>query len=292
MTLDDMLLSAPKGRIVLVQADHESSLLTMEGARCEGLADFILIGNRDRIDEKAAKLAISLKGIDIRSAGSDVEASNMAAQMAADGEADIVMKGLVHTSVFTKALLNRERKLISPGGLISHAALFELPGQQHPFILSDAAVNIEPNLNEKASILNNALSLSRLLGIKVPKAVCVAPVETVNPKIQSTIDADALSSMDFTDALVEGPLALDAALSRDAARIKGIESLAAGDADVLLFPDLNSANGVYKALSLHPGCRYGGILTGLKIPVILTSRSDSEEVRLLSLKMALAVSGA
>jgi phosphate butyryltransferase len=116
-------------------------------------------------------------------------------------------------------------------------------------------------------------------------------VETVNPKIRSTVDAEVLKGMDFGDAVVEGPMALDAALSRSAAEIKGIDSAAAGKPDILIFPELNSANAVYKALALHPGCRRAGMVTGLRIPVVLTSRSESEEVRLLSLKMAMADAG-
>ena len=288
MNLDEMLYTTSMGRVVVVQADHEESLITMDDARKEKLADFILIGDAGKITGKAEALGISLDGVDIRSAGSDEEASALAARMAESGEIDIIMKGLVHTSVFTKALLNRDRGLIDPEGLLSHVGLFELPGLSHPFLLTDAAINIEPELSDKARILENALVVSRNLGVVRPKAICIAPVETVNPKIKSTVDADALQSMDFGDALVEGPLALDVALSRKAADIKGIESESAGRPDILLFPELNSANSVYKSFSLHPGCRQAGILTGLKIPVILTSRSEPADVRLLSLKMALA----
>ena len=292
MNFDQMLHSDSKGTVVVVQADHDASLKTMRDARKEGLADFILIGNRKRIEKKADQLAVSLEGVDLIPAGSDEEASRIAADMAEAREVDIVMKGLVHTSVFTRALLNKHRDLIPSGGLISHVGLFELPVLSHPFIVTDAAINIEPELNEKRCILKNALAVSSSLGVQAPRVACIAPVESVNQKIRSTVDADALSRMDFGNAVVEGPLALDAALSREAADIKGIESWVAGEADVLLFPDLNSANGVYKALSLYPGCRYAGILTGLKIPVILTSRSDPEEVRMLSLKMAVAGSNA
>jgi len=214
----------------------------------------------------------------------------MAARIAESGEADVVMKGLVHTSVFTRALLNKERGLIPPGGLISHVGLFDLPGLPHPVFLTDAALNIAPELNEKAVILRNALSVARSLGVDKPGAACIAPVEKVNAKIPSTVDAEKLSDMDMGDAVVEGPMALDVALSRDAAAIKGVESLISGHPDILLFPELNSANGVYKAFAFQPESRCAGILAGLSVPVVLTSRSDSEDTRYHSLKLALAAS--
>ena len=288
MTFDEMLHTDSFYRVAIVQADHGESLKTMSDSRRNGRVEFVLIGNRARIEYKANDLRIPLEGVEIREAESDEEAVNLAAEMAEAGEVDVLMKGLVHTSIFTRALLNRDRKLISPGGLISHAGIFDLPGLAHPFILTDAAVNIAPDRNDKAAILNNALTLSRSLGVKAPHVVCVAPIETVNPKIQSTVDARELSVRDFGNAIVEGPMALDAALSRKAAEIKGIDSRVAGEPDILLFPDLNSANCVYKAFSFYPGCRYAGILTGLKVPVVLTSRSDPKEVRSLSLKLAMA----
>ncbi len=285
--LDEMLRSDKTGRVAIVQADHEDSLRAMADALQKRMADFILIGDSERIRLKADELEISLDGVEIREAESDEEASNLAASLAEKGEIDVVMKGLVHTSVFTRALLNKERKLISPGGLISHTGLFDLPGFPHPFLLSDAAINILPDFKQKVEILKNAIGISRTLGVNAPKTACIAPVEKINPKILSTVDADALRQMDFGHAIVDGPMALDVALSAEAARIKGIESPVAGDPDILLFPELNSANGVYKALSFIPGCRHAGILAGLKVPVVLTSRSDSEETRMLSLRMAL-----
>ena len=289
MTFDDMLRTGRKRRVVLVQAHHEESLLTMAAALREGIADFSLIGDRNTISAMAEKLKIPLDGVDIRQTGSDEEASFIAAGMAAAGDADVIMKGMVHTAIFTKALLNKERNLVSPGGLISHIGLFELAGMPHPFFLTDAAINIDPTLEQKEEILCNAIAVCRSLGIKQPKVACIAPVEKVTAKIPSTVDADLLSRMNFNGVIVEGPMALDVALSSLAAAIKGIESRVAGYPDILLMPELNSANAVYKAFTFSPGSRNAGILAGVKVPVVLTSRSESEDTRFLSLKLALAV---
>jgi phosphate butyryltransferase len=288
MTLEEMLQTDRSCRVAIVQADHQESLKAMNTARSEDLAEFILIGDEKRIRKRAEEWSIPLEGVEFQQVDNDDTASAIAAELAERGETDAVMKGMVHTSTFTKALLNRERGLISPGGLISHVSIFDLPGLPHPFLLTDAAINIIPDLEQKTIILKNALTICYSLGIECPKAICVAPVEKVNPKIQSTVDADVLSKMDFGEAVIEGPLALDVALSREAAAVKGVESQGAGEPDILLFPELNSANGVYKALSFYPESRSAGILAGLKVPVVLTSRSDSEVARYLSLRLALA----
>ena len=291
MTFDELLKPGSSCRVAVVQAHHKDSLLAMDRARKEGLAEFVLIGNRNEITTEALLLDIPLDGVDIRIADNDEEASLIAAGMASAGEADVVMKGLVQTSIFTKALLNKERKLILTDSMISHIGLFDHPVSPRPFFLTDAAINIAPDINQKRQILKNAIFTVRKLGIAIPEAICIAPVEKVNPKIQSTVDAAELAGMDWGEALVEGPMALDAALSAEAAEIKGIHSTIAGHPDILLFPELNSANGVYKAFSLTPGCRNAGVLAGLKVPVVLTSRSESEETRYLSLKLAIASAG-
>ena len=291
MTFDDLLKPGKSCRVAVVQAQHKDSLLAVDKALNEGLCEFVLIGDRKEIAAEADNLKIPLDGVDIKSAANDEEASFIAAGMASAGEADVVMKGLVHTSVFTIALLNKERKLIFPDGLISHISLFDHPVLPCPFFLTDAAINIAPDINQKSLILKNAFLTVRKLGIAIPEAICIAPVERVNPKISSTVDAAELAGMDWGEALVEGPMALDAALSAEAAEIKGIPSTIAGHPDILLFPELNSANGVYKSFTLTPGCRNAGILAGLKVPVVLTSRSDSEETRYLSLKLAIAGAG-
>jgi len=263
----------------------------MAEARNEGLARFILVGNRERILTTADEEEISLEGSDIIPAPDDQTSAALAVQMAAEGSVDVIMKGRIPTSTFTRALLDKERGLIPKGGLISHVSLFELPGLPGPVFLTDAAINIAPDLEQKKKILSNALNIAVSLGIEAPRVACIAPVEKVNPKMPCTRDAAALGEMDFEPiapgTCIEGPMALDVALSRDAADIKGIDSRVSGRPDILLFPDLNSANAVYKAFVFLGGGSNAAFLAGLKIPVVLTSRSDSAKVRYLSMKMAL-----
>ena len=290
--LDSMLTPRRKGKIALVRAEHEESLSTVKRALADDLADFVLIGNTGVITEMAGRLELPLGNCTLVDCDDDAQASDLAASMASGTtggtKIDAVMKGLVQTSVFTKALLKKEYRLIPEGGLISHFGLFELPGLPHPVGITDAALNILPLLDQKIRILENALEVLHSLGIHEVRTACIAPVEKISPKIVSTTDAAALSGMDWEGAVVEGPIGLDAALSAEAAEIKGMESRVAGKPDLLLFPELNSANAAYKAFAFMPGSRNAGILAGLSIPVILTSRSDPEETRYLSLKLALS----
>ncbi len=290
VTLDEMLKTLPgaEQRIALVGAAHDESLLTVKQTLEEGGGKFLLLGEESAVRERCEYLQIPLDNCEIENIQGHQDAAERAVLLASRGEVDVLMKGEIHTSIFTRALLNRERGLIPPEGLISHFALFEIPGLPHPVALTDAALNISPGLEEKKVILENGLEVLRRLKQGPLGAICVAAVEKVNPKIPGTVDADALSMMDWEGDRVEGPMALDAALSAKAAEIKGIESRIAGEPDLLLFPDLNSANAAYKAFSFMKGVRYCGILAGLGLPVVLNSRSDPESVRSLSLRLALA----
>lgn len=293
MMLNEML-DRPEGfkkRVALVKAEHDESLLTVKQAIEEGIADFILIGEKESIQDRCDILNLPEANYRIVNAPDDLEAAAAGAALAAEGTADVVMKGIIHSSVFTKALLNKELGLRQPDGLISHFGIFEIPGLEKAIGITDAALNIEPDLDQKKKILENALTLMQRINPHPLQVACIAAVEKVNPKIQATVDAAALAAMDWGDNHVEGPLALDVALSAEAAEIKGIESRVAGETDILLFPDLNSANAVYKAFAFIPGSRYAGVLAGLSIPVVLTSRSDPEEARSLSLKLAIAAAG-
>ena len=293
MLLDE-ILARPEGakrRVALVKAEHDESLLTVKQALAEEIADFVLIGNADAIREKCEILEVPLMNCEILDIPDDQKAAEKGAVLAAEASVDVLMKGIIHSSVFTRALLNKELGLIPAGGLISHFGIFELPGLTGALGITDSALNIAPDLEQKKIILENALNIMHRLTPRLLQTACIAPVEKVNPKIPATVDAAALAAMEWEGAHVEGPLALDVALSAEAADLKGIESEVAGQPDLLLFPDLNSANAVYKAFAFMPGSRHAGVLAGLSLPVILTSRSDPEEVRSLSLKLAIAAAG-
>ncbi|MDC7231650.1 MAG: phosphate acyltransferase [Spirochaetales bacterium] len=294
MRFDDILnrTGDRRKRVALVKAEHDESLLTVKQALEEESADFILIGKETVIRDKCRHLGVPLDNCTVLDVPDDQKAAERGASLAAEGAADVLMKGIIHSSVFTRALLNKTLALIPPGGLLSHFGLFELPGLPRALGITDSALNIAPDLEQKKVILENALAVMHSLNPGTILTACIAPVESVNPKIPSTVDAAALAAMDWEAARVEGPLALDVALSKEAAEMKGIESEVAGCPDLLMFPDLNSANAVYKSFAFMPGSRYAGVLAGLKVPVVLTSRSDPEEARSLSLKLAIAAAGA
>lgn len=285
--------------IAVAAADHGDTLACVARAVHEGIADFRLFGDISRMQHLAESLGISLdvRGIEVIDIADHDAAAGAAADAVSQGSAQVLMKGAVHTSSFIRAILDKRRGLLEEGSLISHVARFAIPGFERPMLITDSAINVAPDIAAKSKILANAIVVARALGVEVPRVACVCPVETVNEKIPSTIDAAELSWLQmerkvFGEGFVEGPMGLDAALSRDAARVKGIEGEVPGAADILLLPSLDACNPVYKALSFFPDCLTAGIVTGVKVPVVLTSRSDSMETRLNSLVMALITAGA
>ncbi len=281
-------------RIAVAAADHEDTLRSLKRVSEAGLAEAILIGNRNAILRIADSIGYHIDDSAIIDESDHEQACRKAVDTVVNGQADILMKGLVHTSVFSRAFLNKSAGLVPPGGLISHVGLFEVAFYHKPLFITDSAVNIQPDIDKKRTILRNALLTMKRLGVNRPKVAVIGPVETVNPKIQSTVDAATLVQEYRTaelseDCILDGPLAIDGALSKRAARIKGIVSDVAGDADLLLCPNLDTANAVNKLLNLSSGSRSAGIVAGLKIPVVLTARSDSDETRFNSLCLAISM---
>ncbi len=279
--------------VAVAAAAHKATLQTVAAARKAGIAEFILFDEKKRIEECANEAGIYLEGVTIRECLDEEESAGRAAAAVAAGEAGVLMKGRVHTSDFSRAFLNRQLKLIPEGGLVSHTAFFTIPDYHKPFLLTDGAINIAPDYDRKCQILKNVLAVAVALGIEHPRTALITPVETVSPKIPSTVDAERIARLQqsgyFGPGYIEGPMALDAALSAEAAAIKGITGNVPGNPDILLMPNLESGNAVYKAFTLQPATRSAGILAGLRIPVVLTSRADSELTRFLSLYMALTV---
>jgi phosphotransacetylase len=206
------------------------------------------------------------------------------------GGADVVMKGHIHTDALMHALLDKDHGLRVPGRRVSHVFLVEVPSRSKLLGITDAAINIAPDLNAKAEILQNAIELFHLLAIEMPKVAVLSAVETVNPAIQSTLDAACLTLMarrgQIAGAIVDGPLAFDNAISRHAAEEKGISSTVAGDVDILLVPDLVSGNILAKNLEYLAGAVIAGVALGMAVPVVLTSRADPAPARLASLALA------
>lgn len=282
--------------VAIVGAAHTESLRAMNELEAEGSARFLLFGDHDAIERKAGELGIEIERQNIIAARDDADACRLAAHAAMDGSVHVLMKGSVHTADFLYALLDKEAGLLPEGALLSHVAFLRLPWYCKPLLLTDAAVSILPDLDKKVQIVLNALSVARNLGIAVPKVALVCPVETVNPRIVSTTDASQLAFLHkntsvFGEAVVEGPFGLDVALSAEAAKVKGIEGDVPGDADILVFGNIDAANGTFKAFLTVPGVESAGIVVGARLPVVLTSRSESKRTRIASIRLALSVSG-
>ena len=289
-------LSIEGGRKVTVAIpfpDNEAVLETVQTACENGWAKFLFIGNRPEIKRAADSRSIDPELYACIQADCEAEACRLTAELLASGQAQLAMKGQVHTGEIIRALYSREAGLLEQGRLVSHLALCDLPAWHKMLFMSDCAINIRPGFDQKLQIIGNAVAMAQRLGIGQPKVALIAPVETVSTSIESTMDADRLKREypNLSGALIDGPFGLDVALSAEAARIKNIESSVAGDPDILLFPDLTSGNVAYKLLTLFGGATIAGILTGLKVPVVVTSRSDSARTKLLSLKLGIVLAG-
>ncbi|WP_020008385.1 phosphate acyltransferase [Salinicoccus albus] len=227
----------------------------------------------------------------IHHADSDEEAAEIAVKLVSEGRADILMKGLISTSIILREVLNKSHGL-KGDGLLSHVAFFDLPNYHKAILLSDAAMNIAPDAGEKAEILKNTLQCSYKLNMKKPKAAFLSAVEKVNEKLSSTTDAEAVKStaeIKSMDVILDGPLQYDLAVSKQAAEHKGLESEVAGDVDILIAPDIEAGNILYKSLVYTAGARVASIITGARAPIVLTSRTDSAEDRYNSISLAIHV---
>lgn len=280
-------------RVAVVDAAQGVLVETLRDAHALGFIEPRLIGAPDSIKAICEDLDWKLEEGWVVPASSDPAAAAKAVELARAGEADAVMKGNLHTDTLMHALLDKDRGLRVPGRRVSHVFLVELSTYPKLFGITDAAINIAPDLCAKAQILQNAVDLFHLLGVETPKVAVLSAVETVNPEIASTLDAACLTLMaqrgQITGAIVDGPLAFDNAISRRAAEEKGIDSPVAGDADILLVPDLVSGNILAKDLEYLAGAVAAGIAVGLAVPVVLTSRADPAPARLASLALGALV---
>ncbi|MFN3919386.1 MAG: bifunctional enoyl-CoA hydratase/phosphate acetyltransferase [Methylohalobius sp.] len=246
----------------------------------------ILIGNQERIEQIARELGYSLQGIAVVPAQGEEEAAAKGVELVLKGEAFGLMKGFVHTDVLMHPVLEHLRT----GRRVSHVFLAELPTYPKLLYVTDAAINIAPDLKQKAAIVQNAVDLARLLGVERPKVAALSSVEIVKPEIPSTVDAACLSKMaqrrQIQNAVVDGPLAFDNAISKEAAKIKQIDSEVAGEVDILLAPDLDAGNILAKDLAYLANATLAGIVVGAKVPIVLPSRSDPPKGRLASCAIA------
>ncbi len=283
--------TAEAPRIGLVYACDALALNAAAGIAREGIARPVLIGPRARIERAADAAEVDAKDFElIETIDAAPEAAVKAVALARDGTVAALMKGSLHTDELMSAIVSKSAGLRTDRR-ISHAFLFDLPRYHKLLALADCVVNIAPDLKTKQHIVANAVELLQRLGIETPKVAIVTAIETVNPAIPATLDAEALVKLSRSEgawpgAVVEGPFGFDNAFSAEAARIKKIDSQVAGDADLMLMPDLNAGNMLYKSFNYAGGGDCAGLVLGARVPVVLTSRADSLQARIASVALA------
>ena len=275
-------------------AEDAEVLEAVDQARKEGVAKGLLVGDADKIAKTASSVGVDLRHLEVvDQKGGESEASMKAVELVSSGKADILMKGMVKTANFLRAVLNKEKGLRS-GSLLSHVYLHHVAHYDRIFFISDPAFNMYPDIQAKIGIIENVVKLAHSFGVELPKVAVLGAVEVVNPDMPPTVDAAMLTQINrrgqISNCLVDGPLALDNALSEESARHKGIVSDVAGHADIFLVPNIEAGNVLAKSIIyLSAGSQTAGLVLGARAPIVLTSRADSAETKLLSIASAVAM---
>ena len=280
-------------KLAVAVAQDKAVLEAVAAAKERNIADSILVGDADQIKEIGASLSMNMDEYEIIDVKDTTEASLVAVKLVHDGKADMYMKGLLDSKTFLKSVLNKEVGLRT-GKPLSHVCVFEIPGIDRLLFLTDVAFMPYPTLEDKKCIIDYTVAVAKACGVTCPKVAPLAAVEVENPKMPVTVDAAELTRLnaagEIKDCIVDGPLSLDIALYKEAAIEKGAQDRkVAGDADILLFPDIHAGNLVYKAIVHMVKVKNGCILTGTQAPVILTSRSDTFETKVNSIALAAVV---
>jgi len=284
--------TSEKKTVVVAAADDDHTLEGLHSTMKSGLINAVLIGNREKINE-----IIKDKGYEIDAPIINVDDEQTAAEKAVflirEGKGDFLMKGKLQTATLLKEVVNKENGL-NLGGVMSHVGLFEIPTYHKLIAISDGGMVLYPDLAQKKAIIENSVRALKGIGIDTPKVAVMAGAEVVNPKATESVDADALKKMylagEIKDCILEGPISYDLAMSMEAAEIKGYASPVAGDADVMILPNMAAGNLVAKSLTVSGNAKMAGVIMGAKVPIVLVSRSASSEEKFLSLLFAAAVS--
>jgi phosphate butyryltransferase len=276
-----------KMRLVVVSAEEDNVLVAVEQAYKDGFIEPILVGNKKLILDINEKNNLNFEGVTIIEADDFDEAAEISVKLVSSGKADFLIKGLLDTSIILKAVLNNEWGL-KTGRQLSHVMLYEIPSYHKLLMLTDGGMVTYPDLEAKKQLIVNAVEAARGLKYSQIKVACLAAKEKVNPKMQATVDAQALKDMCNEgafgdDVMVEGPIALDLAISYEAAEIKKYDSPVAGDADILLVPNIEMGNGIGKAISYFGNGTGAGVIMGATAPIVLVSRSDTERAKYYSI---------
>jgi len=291
--LRQLLVDKPTRRLVLAAAQDHNSLSSALMAARDGFVEPILVGDREAIQKIASQNNMDITGLRVVHEPDTEMAVEIAVRMVRSNQADILMKGKVGTSSLLKGVLNKEWGLRS-GALLSHFAIFEVAAYHKLIAVTDVAMNIAPNLQDKIAIVNNSVACLNRLGVEMPKVAVLGAVEMVSENMQATLDAALLSKMNQRDqirhCIIDGPLAFDNAISLESAVHKGIRSDVAGDTDLLIMPDIEVGNVLYKSLVFFAHAGVAAVILGATAPIVLTSRSDSDQAKYFSILLAAAIS--
>ena len=281
-------------KVSVSNEQDEPVLQAVKAAKEQNIATAILVGDEAKIREIAASIDMDLTDFEIINEPDTEAAALKAVELVHNGKADILLKGLLETKTFLKSVLNKEVGLRT-GKMLSHVCVFEIEGINRLLFFTDVAFNTYPTLADKVNIINNAVEVAHACGIECPKVAPLCAVETVNPKMQPTVDADNLTKMyeggDFKGCQIYGPLSMDLAIDPEAAVHKGVTNPVAGHADILLFPNIDAGNITYKILVRTAKVKIGNVLVGTSAPVVLTSRSDDFQTKLNSIALATVIAG-
>lgn len=284
--------SRPPRRIVVAAAADGHALAAVQMAMKKGIVTPILVGEMEGIEKIAKDTGFPINRAEIINEKNPAEASRIAVSLVRDGEGEILMKGLVGTADLLHIILNRDTG-IGRGVAMTHAALLECSNYHKLLCITDAGINVAPGIKEKVDIVKNAVSIYKTLRLDTPKVAVLAAVEVVNEKMQATVDAAMLTQMNrrgqIKDCIIDGPLAFDNVVSKEACEYKGIATDVGGDADIVLCPEIETGNALYKALTYLAGGAVASVLLGAAVPVVLNSRTDSDRSKLFSLALAAAL---
>ena len=289
----DVLKSNEKKRLVAAYANDSHTIGAIYNAIERGIVEATLVGDRETIEKTCADNNFDINKFTVVHETNELKAAQKSVELINNGEGDMIMKGLVSTDKYMKAILNKETGLMPPKAVLSHVTVMENPNYHKLLVCSDVAVIPQPDLNQKIALTNYVINVARALGIDTPKVALVAASEQVLPKMEACVDATIISKMadrgQIKNAYVDGPLAIDVAIDKESVEIKKLESKVAGDADCLVFPNIESGNVFYKTNTKLANAELGAFVVGAKCPAILSSRGDTVLTKLYSIALAALV---
>lgn len=286
--LESMRPASPR-RVALACATDTNALSSVCVAHKMGFVNAVLYGDENEIKNIATKHGLDISDFEIVHCNDELSAANAAVCAVRNGHADILMKGLIHTADILRAVLNRDTG-IRGDGILSHVSVLYSPSRNRRLFLTDIAMVMYPDLEQKVNLINNAVSFARHMGVDTPRVAPLCAVETLNPKMPATVDADALRQMnergEIANCIISGPISFDIAVSKSAATAKGYTGSIHGDADILLFDNIEAGNNTIKAMVQFGDWIFGGVIVGARAPIIINSRSDSDTSKLFSIACA------